>query len=321
MSAMSTPRPFRFGASVNVASSAAEWRDLSRKVESLGYSTLFLSDHYLDRGLPAPAVMHVAPITAMATAAAVTTTLRVSCRVFCIDYHVPAALAKEVATLDMMSEGRVEVGIGAGWSAKEYESMGLEFGDPGERVTKLEEVVALFKAHFSGEVMNIDGKHVRVSGYAGLPLPVQKPHPPLMIGGGKKRVLSLAGREADIVSVSNVPFVAVNEAGLDPIGEAARRVGYARQAAGERWASIDVESSPYYGEITDARDEAIERLAQTLRTTPEIVADHPNVIVGNVDEVCEALVRRREQIGYNYVTVPQPLIDSFAPVVARLAGK
>ena len=177
-----------------------------------------MSDHYLDRGIPPAAIMHVAPITAMATAAAVTTTLRVGCRVFCIDYHVPASLAKEAATLDMLSEGRLEFGIGAGWSAHEYASMGLAFDGAPQRVAKLAEVVALLKAHWSGEVMNLAGEYVNVAGYAGLPLPVQKPNPPLMIGGGKQRVLSLAAREADIVSISNVPFLAVNDAGLDPMG-------------------------------------------------------------------------------------------------------
>lgn len=318
---MSQPRPFRFGAHANVAASAGEWRDIARRVEDLGYCTLFVSDHYLDRKLPEMAVMHVAPITAMATAAAVTTTLRVGCRVFCIDYHVPAALAKEAATLDLLSDGRLEFGIGAGWSAKEYELMGLTFDEAPRRVARLEEVVALLKAHWSGEVMNIDGEYVKVSGYAGLPLPVQKPNPPLMIGGGKKRVLSLAAREADIVSISNVPFLAVNEAGLTPMGEAARRLGYVREAAGDRFAGLDIESSPYYAEITPDKDAAFAKIAATLRTTPEVIAEHPNVLVGTAEEVADILLARREVTGINYVTVPQGLIESFAPVAARLNGK
>ena len=147
---------------------------------------------------------HLAPIAAMATAAAVTDTLRVGCRVFCIDYHVPAVLAKEAATLDLLSDGRLEFGIGAGWSEDEYEAMGLPFDAARRRITKLEEVVALVKAHWSGEALDCEGEFVKASGYAGLPLPVQQPHPPIMIGGGRKRVLSFAAREADIVSISNV---------------------------------------------------------------------------------------------------------------------
>jgi probable F420-dependent oxidoreductase len=318
---MTNPRPFRFGAHANVVSTATEWRDIARKVEDLGYCTLFVSDHYLDRGIPPAAIMYVAPITAMATAAAVTTTLRVGCRVFCIDYHVPAALAKEAATLDMLSDGRLEFGIGAGWSAHEYESMGLDFDGAPQRVTKLEEVVALLKAHWSGDVMDIAGEYVKVSGYAGLPLPVQRPNPPLMIGGGKKRVLSLAAREADIVSISNVPFLAVNDAGLDPMGEAARRLGYVRDAAGDRFAGLDIESSPYYAKITDDLETALTKIAGMLKAPPEVLDDHPNVLVGTVDQVADALVLRREITGINYVTVPQGLIDSFAPVAALLNGK
>ena len=142
-----------------------------------------------------------------------------------------------------------------------------------------------------------------------------------MIGGGKKRVLSLAAREADIVSISNVPFLAVNEDGLTPMGEAARRLGYVRDAAPERFAGLDIESSPYYAEITDDKDAAFTKIAAILRTTPEVLADHPNVLVGTAEEVADILLARREITGINYVTVPQGLIESFAPVAARLNGK
>ncbi len=200
----------------------------------------------------------LAPIAAMATAAAVTETLRVGCRVFCIDYHVPAVLAKEAATLDLLSDGRLELGIGAGWSGVEYAAMGLTFDPPGRRITKLEEVIALVKAHFSGDEIDCAGEFVNVSGYAGTPRPVQRPHPPIMVGGGGPRVLSLAAREADIVSISNVPFVARNEAGLTPHKEARRRMGLVYAAARRRAASgyddLDIESSPYFTEITDDPD-------------------------------------------------------------------
>ncbi len=215
-----TVRPFRFAVQALNATSGALWRDFARKVEDLGYSTLFLADHYLGPG-PARRAAHtpeqqLAPIAAMAAAAAATDTLRIGCRVFCIDYHVPAVLAKEVATLDLLSDGRLELGIGAGWSEGEYGAMGIPFARPGPRITKLEEVIALFKAYWSGEELDCKGEFVNVRGYVGEPPPVQRPHPPIMIGGGRERVLSLAGREADIVSISNVPFEAVNDAGLSP---------------------------------------------------------------------------------------------------------
>ena len=315
-----SPRPFRFAVQVNHTESASQWRDLARRVEGLGYSTMHVSDHYLDRDLPPPAVMYVAPIAAMATAAAVTSTLRVGCRVFCVDYHVPATFAKESATLDLLSEGRLELGIGAGWSAGEYAAMGVPMGSAADRVTKLEEVVALLKAHWSGEVIDIDGAHVHVSGYAGLPLPVQKPHPPLMIGGAKKRVLSLAAREAQIVSFSNVPAVEVNDAGLTPDGEARRRLGYVVDAAGDRFASLDLESSPYHSIVTSDLAGASEMVAQRLRCSPELAVDHPNVLVGSIDRIVDVLLERRENYGVNYVTVQQDVFEAFAPVVERLSG-
>ena len=315
------PRPFRFAVQVNRTESAAEWRDLARKVEALGYSTLHVSDHYLDRDLPPPAVMYVAPIAAMATAAAVTSTLRVGCRVFCVDYHVPATFAKEAATLDLLSDGRLELGIGAGWSAGEYSAMGIEMRSAAERVTKLEETVALLKAHWSGEVMELDGEYVKVKGYAGLPLPVQQPHPPLMTGGAKRRVLSLAAREAQIVSFSNVPAVEVNEVGLTPDGEAKRRLGYVLEAAGDRLPTLDLESSPYHSEVTDDVAGAAERIAQRLRCTPELALDHPNVLIGSPDRLADVLIERREAYGVNYVTVQQDVFEDFAPVVERLSGR
>ena len=204
--------PFRFAVQATNATGGREWRDTVRKVEDLGYSTLFLADHYLGPG-PAQRAARIprqdlAPIAAMAAAAAWSETLRIGCRVFCIDYHVPAVLAKEAATLDLLSDGRLEIGIGAGWSEVEYTAMGLDFDRPGRRIAKLAEVVSLIKAHWQGEELDYSGDFVQVRGYAGRPRPVQRPHPPIMIGGGGQRVLSLAGREADIVSMSSVPFVA-----------------------------------------------------------------------------------------------------------------
>src|SRR5262245_32177618 len=172
-------RPFRFAVQATNATSAAGWRDLARKVEDLGYSTLFLADHYLGPG-PARRAAHtppqdLAPIAAMATAAAVTRTLRIGCRVFCVDYHVPAVLAKEAATLELLSDGRLELGLGGGWSEGEYQAMGIPFDRPGRRIAKLEEVVALVKAHFAGQELACTGDFVNVRGYAGTPPPVRRP--------------------------------------------------------------------------------------------------------------------------------------------------
>jgi probable F420-dependent oxidoreductase len=317
--------PFRFAVQATNAAGGREWRDTVRKIEDLGYSTLFLADHYLGPG-PAQRAAHtprqdLAPIAAMAAAAAVTGTLRIGCRVFCIDYHVPAVLAKEAATLDLLSDGRLELGIGAGWSGVEYDALGLDFDRPGRRIAKLAEVVALIRAHWQGDELDYSGDFVRVHGYAGRPRPVQQPHPPIMIGGGGQRVLSLAGREADIVSISSVPFVARDADGLDPQAVAQRRIEFVRTAAGERYAQLDVESSPYFTEITDDPETVLAGLAKSTGIAADLLRDHPNVLIGSSESVVELLHSRRETLGVNYVTVQQTQIESFAPVVALLHGR
>jgi probable F420-dependent oxidoreductase len=319
-------RPFRFGVQWTQATSATQWREFARKAEHLGYSTLFLADHYVGPGPASKATLmdpqQLAPIAAMAAAAAWTSTLRIGCRVFCVDYHVPASLAKEAATLDLLSDGRLELGLGAGANRTEYESMGLVMSEPRDRVTKLEEMVRMVKAHFSGEQIAVDGEFVRVNGYAGLPQPVQRPRPPLLIGGARKRVLSLAAREADIVSMSHVGWDAVNEAGLTPMGEAARRLAFIRDAAGDRFADLDIESSPYWSEVTDDVEGAISRWAAHLRNAdPEVLREHPNVLIGPVPQIVDLLQQRRETTGVNYVTVPGERLEEFAPVVAALTGR
>ncbi len=316
--------PFRFAVQATNAASAREWRDTVRKVEDLGYSTLFLADHYLGPG-PAQKVARtprqdLAPIAAMAAAAMVSETLRIGCRVFCIDYHVPAVLAKEAATLDLLADGRLEMGIGAGWSETEYNAIGLTFDRPGRRIAKLAEVVSLIKAHCSGDELDCSGEFVHVRGYAGRPRPVQRPHPPIMIGGGGPKVLTFAGREADIVSMSSVPFVARDSDGLDPHAVAQRRIGIVAAAAGERFSHLDVESSPYFTAITDDTEAALAAAAEATGIAAEVLREHPNVLIGSLETVAQTLHSRRESLGVNYVTVQQNQIETFAPLVERLTG-
>ena len=327
---MADVRPFRFGVQTTTATSAAAWRDLARKVEGCGYSTLFLADHYLGPGPVSDATFlrpqHLAPIAAMAAAAAWTSTLRIGCRVFCIDYHVPVALAKEAATLDLLSDGRLELGLGAGANRGEYDAMGIPFAEAPDRVTKLEETVALVKAHFSGEPIEVRGERVDVTGFSGLPRPVQRPHPPILIGGARRRVLTLAAREADIVSFAHVGWEPVNAAGRTPMEEAVHRTGIVREAAGERFPGLDLESSPYWCSVTDDADGALAHWVGLLARAapgsgPDVLADHPNVLVGPVAQIVERLQERRETTGVNYVTVPRKQIDDFAPVVDALAGR
>ncbi len=317
-------QPFRFAIQATNAADARQWREFVCKVEDLGYSCLMLADHYLGPGPAQQAArtprQDLAPIAAIAAAAAYTTVLRVGCRVFCIDYHVPAVLAKEVATLDLLSDGRLEVGIGAGWSGIEYDAMGLTFETPGLRIAKLTEVVALVKAHCAGDELAQYGDHVNVHGYKGTPSPVQRPHPPIMIGGGGRRVLTYAGREADIVSINTVPFVDRNDDGLTPPQEAVRRLEYVRAAAGPR--AIDIETSPFFVSVSGtSAEESYERIAARTGIATRVLRDHPNVLVGSEDSIVEKLQERRETYGTNYITVQQSQAEKFAPVIARLTGR
>jgi probable F420-dependent oxidoreductase len=318
-----TLRRFRFGLQAMQAESAQEWRGLAQRAAGLGYSTLFVADHYLGRGPVYDRSPHLpqnlAPIAALATAAEASEQLRVGCRVFAVDFHVPAVLAAETATLDLLSDGRLEVGIGAGVLRDEFEAMGVGFDEPRVRVDRLIEVVRLLKAHWSGKQIDIRGEHVRVSGYAGVPAPVQKPHPPIMIGGRKKRLLSLAGREAQIASINFIPYVPTAD-GLTPWQEMARRLGYIRDAAGVRFADIELEWSPYDVHITDDVTTAHEEIAVRRRVPVEAVPGHPSALVGSPNAAADLLRRWREVTGISYITVPRAQMEAFAPVVARLAG-
>jgi probable F420-dependent oxidoreductase len=321
-------RPFRFGVQTFSAPTGAAWRDRARKVESLGYSALHLADHFLGPGPALDATNHplqeLAAVPAMAAAAAATETLRIGCRVFCNDYRHPVMLAKEAATLDLLSDGRLELGMGAGWLKAEYEAAGLPFDAPGTRISRLEESVALLKAIFADAPVEHAGEHYRASGFTGAPRPVQRPHPPIMIGGGSRRVLQLAAREADVVS-----FNLNNRAGvIGPDGvktstadATAEKVAWVREAAGERFAALELEIGAYFTFVTDSPEPIAGGMGKALGLSAEEMLQHPHGLFGTPDAICEELERRREHFGISYVTVGDNVLDAFAPVVARLAGK
>jgi len=325
--ASAAARPFRFAAQAFEAKSGKEWSEIARRTEDLGYSTLFTTDHYFGPGSISDTSGHrpvdVAPIAAMTAAAAVTTGLRVGCRVFNVDLHQPVVLAKELATLDLLSDGRLEVGLGAGWVVAEYEGLGVRMDRPGVRISRLGEVVELMKAHWSGEDVNMDGTYVHAHGFAGLPLPVQQPHPPIFIGGGRERILTLAGRLADIVSINfdnsagRLGSASVAGSGA---GETAQKLEWVRAGAGDRFDQIELEIGAYFVAVDDAPGPMISAMATRFGVSEKEFASHPHALLGSVDTICETLHERRKQFGFSYVTVPQRNMDDFAPVVARLAG-
>jgi probable F420-dependent oxidoreductase len=320
-------RPFRFSVQAFEAESGTEWIRTARRAEDLGYSTLFLTDHYFGPGDISATSGHrpvdVAPLTAMTAAAMATTRLRVGCRVFCADYHNPVVLAKELATLDMLSEGRLEVGLGAGWVAAEYDGLGIRMDRPGVRIERLAEVAGVLTAHWTGKPLEVRGRHVRASGFAGRPLPVQQPHPPILIGGGAPRVLKLAGRLADIVSINFNN--AAGKLGSGSLASSTRdataeKIGWIRDGAGDRFDDIELEIGAYFVAVSEDPAEALQSMARRFGVTSEALAEHPHALIGSVAEVCDSLEQRRSELGVSYVNVAQRSMGAFAPVVARLTG-
>lgn len=324
---MPAPRPFRFAVQSFLADSAKEWTERARQTEDLGYSALHLADHYFGPGPLEESTHHpvqtIAATPAIAHAAAVTTTLRVGCRVYCVDYHVPAVLAKEAATLDLLSDGRLELGLGAGWVRDEYDAMGVDFDPAGQRIERLDEVITLMKAHFAEGQIDQRGKHVNVHSYSGVPKPVQQPHPPIMVGGGARRVLTLAGRQADIVSLNfdnSAGVIGPQGVGSSTAELTDEKIRWIREGAGDRFDEIELEIAAYFTVITGNGEAAAAGLAGAFGLTVEQMRDHPNALIGSVDEICDRLLARRERYGISYITVSGPNAEAFAPVVARLSG-
>ena len=225
-------------------------------------------------------------------AADVTSTINVGCRVFGTDYRHPVVLAKELASLDILSDGRLEVGLGCGWMADEYQAMGIPFDRPGVRIDRMEETLAVIRACFGDGEVDVDGAHFQVTGFEGVPKPVRPGGPPIMIGGGARRVLGLAGREADIVSVN-----LDNRAGrLGPEGttsgsgaHTARKIEWIKAGAGDRFDQIELEIGAYFTVVTDDRRGAIEGIAGRFGADPAVFADHAHTLIGSVDGICEQL--------------------------------
>ena len=306
-------RPFRFGVTAPTPSGGTNWAERARRIEQLGYSMLVVPDHFRD---------HLAPVPALVAAALATTRLRVGSLVFSNDFRHPAVLAKEAATIDVLSGGRFELGLGGGWLRAEYDQAGIPFDAPGTRIERLEEAVTIIKGLLAGERVTFAGRHYTIADLEGRPTPVQRPHPPIAIGGGGRRTLSLAAREASIVGL--VPRARRDGSGLDlsDLSDAATRekLEWVRSAAGERFDSLEINALIQAVVVADQRMTAADQLASRFKVAREVVLGTVYVAVGTIDEICETLRQRRERHGISYLTVFERDMEAFAPVVARLAG-
>ena len=311
---MGKPRAFRFAVQAHRASSAKAWKDQARQAESLGYTAIYLPDHFTDQ---------LGPIAALMAAADATTTLRVGSLVFDNDYRHPVVLAKEAATLDLLSDGRFDLGLGAGWLASDYEQAGMPYDGPGTRISRLEEALQIIKKLFAGGTFSFAGEHYQIKDIEGSPLPLTKPHPPILLGGGGRRMLRLAAREADIVNVNfDLREGRVNrELVRTGLAEAtAEKLAWIKDAAGDRLDHIELSITIFLANITDDRESVASVMAAGFGSEPKDVLAMPHFLIGTVDELVEELQRRRDHYGISFVIVPGDVAELFAPIVARLAG-
>ena len=312
---MSKHQPFRFGLNANAASREA-WIETAQKAEVLGYDTLLISDHLHDQ---------LAPVAALVAAAEATTTLRIGSFVFGNDFRHPVFLAQEAASIDLLSGGRLDFGLGTGYSLGDYTQSGIPLDPPGIRVSRLVEAVQIIKGFFADDPFSFTGEYYQVRDLIGAPKPAQRPHPPLMLGGGAKRTLSLAAREADIVSV-NIKTTA--EGGFDfgslTAEAAAQKVAWVREAASARSDDLILNILVPIVAVTDKPRQAAEATLRHYNIPENILnvdqlLDSPSALIGTVDQIVEMLQARRERYGFSYITVWQPM-EQFAPVVERLVG-
>jgi probable F420-dependent oxidoreductase len=310
-------RRFRFGVAVTTAASGTAFCDLARRAEALGYSTLFVPDHFVDHPF--------APMPALAAAAAVTSTLRIGPLVLGNDYKHPVVLAREAATLDVLSDGRLELGIGAGWMTVDYEKAGIPLDRPGVRIRRLEESIAILKGLFGDEPFSFKGEHYTVSDLDGMPKPVQKPYPPFIIGGGGPKILGVAAREAAIVGInallrSGEPTASESVQSLTPAATD-QKLAWLRAAAGDRFDDLELQTLVGFVLSTDDRASIGQGMAAAFGVEPDDALSAPVTLVGSQDQMIEALEARRERWQISYVVIPSESLELFAPVVARLAGK
>jgi probable F420-dependent oxidoreductase len=288
-------------------------------IEDLGFSTAYCSDHFDDQW---------APTIAMTVAAEATTTLKVGALVFGVDYRHPVVLAKEMATLDLVTEGRVEFGLGAGWLRTDYEQAGIELERPGRRIERLAEAVDICRGLWSGAPFTHRGEHYRIEAMTGTPAPHRRGGPPLVIGGGGRRVLTLAARRADVVGLN----ASLHDGALGPgVAQSAlaerfdERRRWVEEACGPgRFAELEIQLNTFLVRVTATTAEAghlFDTFAGGFGLRPEQARQVPMVLAGTVADICDQLIARRERYATSYIVVHERELEAFAPVVARLAGR
>ena len=304
------PRPFRFGF-VGRGRTREEMREVARRTEDLGFSTLLVPDHFSPQ---------LAPLLALLTAAEATNRLRLGTNVLDNDFRHPALLAKEAATLDVLSGGRFELGIGAGWSPSDYEQTGIPFDSGAVRLARMAEALRIIRSAFGPEPLSFEGQHYRVRNLNVLPKPAQ-PRLPILLGASRRGMLELAAREADIIGLEDQQFPMRDLGRVPRVANCAEQVAIVRRAAGARFDDIELSILVARIEITADQQGMVERVARELDLTTDQVRGSASFLIGSVDAIVEQLQERRERIGLSYpIVFGTAQLDEVAKVVSRLAG-
>lgn len=306
------PKPFRFSASLG-GIAVSEITAHAQRAEELGYSAMSLPDHFQDQA---------APLIGLTAAALSTTTLRVLPLVLANDYRHPAVLAEEVATLDALSGGRVDFGIGAGWMKTDYEYAGMPYDSPGTRIRRLAESVEILRGLFAGDTLDHHGEFYNVVGALTPPTPIQQPIP-LMLAGGKQKMLTLAGAKADIVGINPGLTAGVIDERAGQDGTADRtdqKLAWVRDGAGDRFDDLELQTRIHLAMITDDRESVAAEMAPLLGITTDEALNSPHALVGTVQQCIDTIRGWRERWGISFVSINGEDIDAFAPVVEALAG-
>jgi probable F420-dependent oxidoreductase len=307
--------PFRFAVHTGGGSDpASDWEAFVRRADELGYAAIYVIDHLGHQ---------LAPIAALATAAAISPRLRIGSYVFANDFRHPLVLAREAATLDRLSDGRLELGLGAGWMRADYRKLGLPYDAPGRRIDRLAEALAIVKRLLRGETVTHHGEHYRLDGAHVGAEPIQRPHPPIMVGGGGPRLLRLAAREAQIVGLAPQMSMAGRPM-LRAIGDdaVAERIEVVRRAAGERFETLELNAFVADGGVAGGGRSMAASLTALLKAAgPAAVGGSPYLLYGSLAQLRESLLRRRERTGISSYGIPARRMEDFAPLVAELSGR
>lgn len=310
---MSHPRTFRFGVQLSAAADADEWLATAARAEELGYSSVMMPDHFGEQFAPVPALMAVAAATS----------LKVGTLVFANDYKHPVVLAKEVATLDILTKGRFEFGIGAGWMNTDYDQSGIPHDRAGVRIDRLAEALDVFDGLFADGAFSYEGTHYQLAELDGRPKPETPGGPPVLIGGGGKRILTLAAQRADIVGIN--PKIASGEVDTATARNGSpeltdQKVSWVRDAAGDRYGDLELNMLVFAVVVTDDAPAVAEMMAPMFGLDPDVVLDYPLAWIGTEDQIVETLQARRDRWDVSYLVVQADAMETAAPIVARLAG-